>query len=153
MVSVSYLTGIITGTIGQDGTIDFDVAIDSATDLRHFVATIDDGANGPLSQKLIVAVDTPSGALVQVTPNGGIGASTFTDGSMSITNTGAAGEATIASVAIDLRGSIIPDATFDPNGVAGDTTPKCWDIRDPKNISLVSHYKGKKISSKGGFRV
>ena len=33
----------------------------------------------------------------------------------------------------------------------GDTTPKCWDIRDPKNISLVSQYKGKKISSKGGY--
>ena len=124
LVAVNYLTG----TIGAGGTVDFAVDIDTAAVLHHFVATIDDGANGPLSQKLIVAAtpgDAPGGALVEVTPNGGIGASTFTNGTMSITNTGGAGEASIASVSIDLRGSIIPDATFDPNGVAGDTTPKC----------------------------
>lgn len=33
----------------------------------------------------------------------------------------------------------------------GDTIPKCWDIRDPKNITLASRYQGKKISSKGGY--
>ena len=33
----------------------------------------------------------------------------------------------------------------------GSTNPKCWDLRDPKNISPVSRYKGKSISSKGGY--
>ncbi|MGA7758016.1 MAG: malectin domain-containing carbohydrate-binding protein, partial [Ilumatobacteraceae bacterium] len=121
VVAVDYLTG----TIGAGGTVDFEVAIDSAAVLHHFVATIDDGETGPLSEKLIVAVDSPSGAVVQVTPNSGIDASTFTNGTMSITNSGSVGDGNIASVEFDLRGSIIPDATFDPNGVAGDTVPKC----------------------------
>ena len=85
------------------------------------------GPTGRSASNLVIAADVPStaGALVEVTPGGGIGASTFSNGTMSITNTGSAGDPSIASVAIDLRGSIIPDATFDPNGVAGDTTPKC----------------------------
>ena len=121
LVAVEYLTGVI----GAGGSVEFPVGIDSAAVQYHFVASIDDGAHGPLTEQLIVVVDSPAGALVQVTPNEGIGASTFTNGTMSITNTGGAGDPEIASVVFDLRGSILPDATFDPNGVAGDTTPKC----------------------------
>ena len=44
---------------------------------------------------------------------------------ISVANTGAAGDAAISKVEFDVRGSLIPDATFDPLGTAGDTTKSC----------------------------
>ncbi len=55
---VSYQTGVISG-----GFVDFTVSQPDDTALYHYVATIDDGTNGPLSEILIIGigdVDTPT---------------------------------------------------------------------------------------------
>ena len=124
LVAVDYLTG----TIGAGGTLDFAVDIDDASVLHHFVATIDDGANGPVSQKLIVAVDTQAEALVQITPGGALDATTFGNSTITVSNTGPVDAPQITSVDFDLRGSLIPDATFDPVGAAGDAGTQCLEV-------------------------
>jgi hypothetical protein len=66
----------------------------------------------------------PSGttsADVTVNAGAGLSASTYTGGSMVITNTG---DEPISSVTIDLSESLIPDAVFDPQGTAGDDGAK-----------------------------
>jgi hypothetical protein len=65
--------------------------------------------------------DSVTSAEATVTPNGGIGASTYGGGSFSVTNTG---ETDLTSVSFDLSESAIPDAVFDPDGTAGDQTAK-----------------------------
>lgn len=61
------------------------------------------------------------GALVEVTPNSGLDASTYSGSSFQITNTSEAG-AQITSVSIDLSTAILPDIVFDPTGAGGDAT-------------------------------
>ena len=67
----------------------------------------------------------PAEILVQVTPGGPIGATTFGNSTISVTNQGAAGSPNVTGVAFDLSGSLIPDATFDPIGTAGDEGTQC----------------------------
>ena len=62
---------------------------------------------------------------MQVTPGGGIGATTFGNATITATNTGGLGAPSITKVEFDLRGSLIPDATFDPIGTAGDEGTQC----------------------------
>ena len=69
-------------------------------------------------------VDIPTanaGALVEITPDSGLGASTFTGSSFQITNTGEPG-VDITSISIDLSTAILPDMVFDPTGAGGDAT-------------------------------
>ena len=70
------------------------------------------------------AVGSPN-AFVSITPTGGINASGFNSNSHVITNDSAEG-VNIRSVSIDLRGSILPDMVFDPDGTAGDKAAKCF---------------------------
>jgi hypothetical protein len=56
-----------------------------------------------------------------VTPNKGIGASTYTDNSFSIANAGGS-TAQIAKITFDLRSAILPGMIFDPSGLGGDVT-------------------------------
>lgn len=63
-------------------------------------------------------------ALVQVTPDGGLGASTFGGGTMVVENVSPS-EIQITSVSIDLSTAIYPDMVFDPTGDAGDNGFKC----------------------------
>ncbi|MFK7847186.1 MAG: malectin domain-containing carbohydrate-binding protein [Rhodothermales bacterium] len=74
-------------------------------------------------------------ALVQVTPSsGGLGASTFTDGSIVIENT-SPGSSQIVSVAIDLSTALYPDMVFDPAGTAGDTAAKCLEPNSGADVT------------------
>lgn len=63
-------------------------------------------------------------ALIEVTPSGGLGASTYSNGSIQITNQSEPG-IKISGVSFLLRTAHLPDMVFDPNGLAGDTTAKC----------------------------
>jgi hypothetical protein len=62
-----------------------------------------------------------AGALIEITPGGGLGASTFSGSSFQITNTGEPG-VQITSFSIDLSTGILPDMVFDPTGAGGDAT-------------------------------
>ncbi len=64
-------------------------------------------------------------ALVQVTPEGGLGASTFNPGSIVIQNNSPGQSSQITSVSIDLSNALYPDMVFDPTGTAGDNGFKC----------------------------
>ena len=116
-----------TGTIGAGGFVDFPVTISNVTALYHYVAAIDDGgALGLLTDILIIAPPVPpADVLVQVTPGGPIGATTFGNASITVTNQGGPGAPDVTGVAFDLSGSLIPDATFDPIGTAGDEGTQC----------------------------
>jgi len=61
-------------------------------------------------------------ALVEITPDGALGASTFANGSFQITNQG---PAEILSISIDLSTGILPDMVFAPVGAGGDATSQC----------------------------
>ncbi|MEO0599781.1 MAG: hypothetical protein AAF126_26955, partial [Chloroflexota bacterium] len=63
-------------------------------------------------------------ALVEITPTGNLGASTFSASSFQITNNSTAG-ITIDSVTFDLSTGILPDMVFDPVGAGGDATASC----------------------------
>lgn len=85
------------------------------------------GPNAPLFSATWDAFDvfeapSQARALVQVTPAGGINASTFGANSISIENLSAS--ATITGVVFDTRTGLLPDVVFDPTGGAGDTTFK-----------------------------
>ncbi|MEO1058058.1 MAG: LamG-like jellyroll fold domain-containing protein, partial [Actinomycetota bacterium] len=60
-------------------------------------------------------------ALVEITPDSGLGASTFGGSSFQITNQSVAG-VTIEQVQFDLSTAILPDMVFDPTGAGGDAT-------------------------------
>ncbi|MEO0596619.1 MAG: immunoglobulin-like domain-containing protein, partial [Chloroflexota bacterium] len=70
-----------------------------------------------------VIVGVPS-ALVEITPDDGLGASTYSGSSFQITNNSTAG-ITIDSVTFDLSTGILPDMVFDPVGAGGDATSSC----------------------------
>ncbi len=119
-----------TGTIGAGGFVDFPVSVNNVSALYHYVAAIDDGgALGLLTDILIIAPPVPpTDVLVQVTPGGPIGATTFGNASITVTNQGGPGAPNVTGVAFDLSGSLIPDATFDPIGTAGDEGTQCLEV-------------------------
>lgn len=76
----------------------------------------------------IVSETPPSGApsaLVEITPGGGLGASTFGASSIQLTNT-STGNLQITSFTLDLSTGILPDMVFDPVGAGGDATASCF---------------------------
>ncbi|QIO24603.1 malectin domain-containing carbohydrate-binding protein [Haloarcula sp. JP-L23] len=93
-----------------DGQLDID-----------FEATYDNAKISAIKVTEVEPAPTGTSADVTVTENGGVDASTYSGGSFSVTNTG---DDNISSVQIDLSESAIPDAVFDPNGTAGDSTAK-----------------------------
>jgi len=131
--AVAYLEG----TIGAAGTVDFVVDIADSAVLYTFLATIDAGANGSTSDKLIVTVQSPAAALVQVTPGGSIDATTFGDAKITLTNNGDVNAPAIESITFDLRGSLIPDVTFDPVGTAGDEGTQCLAVSSEGGTGFV----------------
>ena len=102
--------------------IDPSASLNSAANWQ--ASAIDGGTPGVLSVEPAV----PGTAQVTITPSSSIGASTYGNSTFTIANTGAVGDANITKVEFDLRGSLIPDATFDPLGTAGDTTENCLDV-------------------------
>jgi hypothetical protein len=117
-------------TVGPDGTVAVPVTLTESSDvggLNYLVAAVAD-ADGPGQSSNVVVLELadpapsgPSAATLTVTQNGGLAASTYGGGSFAIENTG---QTAIESVTIDLSGSLIPDAAFDPDGTAGDAISK-----------------------------
>jgi hypothetical protein len=67
----------------------------------------------------------PGEAFIEVTPTGGINASTFNSSAFRLRNDSEFGGPRIASIRLNLASSIFPDIVFDPVGAAGDATAKC----------------------------
>ena len=129
---------LYTATIGAGGTVDVPITLLQT-------ASGDGTPDGGLNQIVAVsslapyAVDTQvsqtsnvvtlalgaGAALVEITPSGGLGASTFGDDSFQITNTSVGG-IMIDSVEIDLGTAVLPDMVFDPTGAGGDATAGCF---------------------------
>ncbi|SFR48966.1 Galactose oxidase, central domain [Robiginitalea myxolifaciens] len=113
---------VLTQTPGAPGTPD--------GGLNHFIAvTTEPGGGNSLASNVIVleydpdAVVAPA-AIVEITPDGDLGASTYSNNSFQITNT-ATGGLQITNVTIDLSTGILPDMVFDPVGAGGDATASC----------------------------
>ena len=68
---------------------------------------------------------TSAEAFVAITQGGGINASTFGNGSFIVTNNSTNGEK-ITRVRFDLSTAAMPDMVYDPDGIAGDLTAKCF---------------------------
>ncbi|NRB49880.1 MAG: putative Ig domain-containing protein [Saprospiraceae bacterium] len=64
-------------------------------------------------------------ALVEITPGGNLGASTFGGSSIQLTNT-STGNLQITSFTLDLSTGILPDMVFDPVGAGGDDVASCF---------------------------
>ncbi|MEM7572344.1 MAG: malectin domain-containing carbohydrate-binding protein [Bacteroidota bacterium] len=67
-------------------------------------------------------IDDMASATITVNPGAGIGASTFGNGSFTITNDG---DVNISQVSFNLSTSVLPESVFDPVGLAGDALAKC----------------------------
>jgi hypothetical protein len=63
-------------------------------------------------------------AFVQITPSGGINASTFNANGYTIRNDSPSGQS-ITQARIEFAGTLLPDLVFDPAGTAGDTAANC----------------------------
>ena len=72
--------------------------------------------------------DTPAtgnpAALIEITPGGPLGASTYGTSSLQLTNT-STGNVQITGITIDISTGIMPDNVFDPLGTGGDATASC----------------------------
>ena len=119
---VAQIPVVLTQTAGTPGTPD--------GGLNHFIAvtTATGGLNGVASNVIVLELDPDAvfgpSALVEVTPDGSLDASTFASNSFQITNTSTGG-LQITSVSIDLSTGILPDMVFDPIGAGGDATASC----------------------------
>jgi hypothetical protein len=82
-------------------------------------------------------------ALLEITPSGGINASTYNSGAFIITNASNS-TARINQVVIDLRTAAFPDMVFDPFGTAGDLVAK--DVTIDSNPGVVG-FTGHSYSS------
>lgn len=91
-------------------------------------------------------------ALVQVTPAGGINASTFGNDSFIIENLATA--AGITSVTFDVSTALLPDVVFDPDGTAGDGTFKDFTVTTESggdsDVGVTGHTFGAALD--GGFQ-
>ncbi len=99
--------------------------------LNHFIA-VTNGLNGEnsIASNTIVLEFDPSAiigpnVLIEMTPDGDLDTSTFTAGSLQISNN-SSGALQITNVTIDLSTAVLPDMIFDPVGNGGDATAKCF---------------------------
>lgn len=116
--------------IGSNGTVDIalNLADNASGEIYTVVAVknrVDDGFCGVgtcnTSDVWRLKVGEPE-ALVEITPGGNLGASTFGGSSFQITNNG---DVDITSITFDLSTGILPDMVFDPVGAGGDATSNC----------------------------
>ncbi len=114
---------VLTQTPGATGTPD--------GGLNHFIA-VTNGANGEnsIASNVIVLEFDPNAiigpnVLIEMTPDGDLDTSTFTGGSLQISNN-SSGALQITNVTIDLSTAVLPDMVFDPVGNGGDATAKCF---------------------------
>lgn len=93
---------------------------------------------------------SPYEALLQITPSGGINASTFNTDSFILRNSAANGQR-IATVRIDLSTAVFPNMIFDPFGEGGDTLAKDLKVDYKGGAGFSRHsYEGE---HGGGFDV
>ena len=127
---------------------------------REAVITVThSGNNAPVKIPLTALGQTASTAqaVLTVTPDTTINASTYVPNSFRLVNT-SGGTQKIQSVLIDLRTMALPDIVFDPNGTAGDKTAKGLHIDAASGISIAgssyllphhSGYQGLQINFNG----
>ncbi len=117
-LSIDAGTGLISGTVdtgassGSPYSVEVTVSDGDLSDSTTFSWTV----TSPPSSN--------ASAHVEITPTGGIDASTYSADGFQITNTSDAG-VMIESISFDLSTAMLPDIVFDPNGTAGDATGKC----------------------------
>ncbi|ETX13162.1 hypothetical protein OCH239_13095 [Roseivivax halodurans JCM 10272] len=130
------LTGTVTIAAGQSSVqIDIDVLDDDVFEgdetVEITLTGVTEGDDNidiatPSASLDIVENEAPalSGGALQlvVTPGAGLDASTFSNGSFTLTNTSTDADIKITSVSIDLSTGILPDMVFDPTGSGGDAT-------------------------------
>ncbi|WP_440006077.1 malectin domain-containing carbohydrate-binding protein [Halomicrococcus sp. SG-WS-1] len=107
-------------------TIDFQ-EIQRLNTLWQTDATVGDGSGG--------GDQSTGSALVEITPDSGLEATTYGQGSYQVTNTG---EKNITSVSFDLSSATLPDMVFDPQGTAGDPTGEGLNIVDEGGTGIVT---------------
>lgn len=106
--------GILTVSFSETTVGTADITVRATNTIDNFVEDV-----------FTVTVEGGLGkALVQITPIGDLGQSTFNGGSLVIQNNSSDG-VQITSVTIDLSNSLFPDMVWDPNGEAGDSGAKC----------------------------
>lgn len=100
--------------------------------LNHFIAVVNgpNGENSIASNVIVLEFDPDAiigpAVLIEMTPDGDLDTSTFTAGSMQITNN-SSGALQITNMTIDLSTAVLPDMVFDPLGNGGDATAKCFE--------------------------
>ncbi len=120
-----------TFTDNGDGTASFSWLTDF-NDAGAYTATVtaNDGVNDAVTESFTIIINdvtTNPVALVEITPNGNLGASTFSGNGFQITNQSTGVQ--ITQVSIDLSTGILPDMVFDPLGDGGDESAKCVDVQ------------------------
>jgi hypothetical protein len=100
----------------DNGTYEIALADGEVADLNGNTA-----AASPLGTFEVDLSPAAASALIEVTPDAGLGGSTFGGSSFQVTNTSEAG-VQITSVVFDLSSGILPDMVFDPTGSGGDAT-------------------------------
>jgi hypothetical protein len=130
-VTLSKTSGpdFVTLTDNGDGTGTLDIAPQSG-DAGSYTVTVEaaDGNGGTATESFQLTVEAASStasADIAITPDSGIGASTFGGGSFQVTNTG---EQQISSVTFDLSTASMPDMVWDPQGTAGDQGAKGFQV-------------------------
>jgi len=83
-------------------------------------------------------------ALVEITPDSGLEATTYGSGTYQVTNTG---EKNITSVSFDLSTASYPDMVFDPQGTAGDPTGEGLNIVDEGGTGITTAEGGSEAFS------
>ncbi|WP_374688514.1 hypothetical protein [Promineifilum sp.] len=102
--------------------------------------------------RALAPTQTPSNAaaLLTITPNAAINASTFNSGSFIVENQSLSGQR-LTQLRIDLGTAILPDVVFDPHGKAGDTVAK--DVaRDQESGMSLSGWSYE-VAHDGGYEV
>jgi hypothetical protein len=93
---------------------------------------------------------SPYDVLVQITPDGGINASTFNKGSFILRNN-STNDQRITQVQFDLSTAVFPDMVFDPYGQGGDTLAKDLKVDRSGGTNFAGHsYDG---PHGGGFDI
>lgn len=98
----------------------------------NVTVTVTDACDPPAGSSVnfawLVSETPPTGdpsALIEITPDGALEASTFGASSIQLTNT-STGNLQITSVSLDLSTGILPDMVFDPVGIGGDAVASCF---------------------------
>jgi len=119
----AFIPVVLTQTPGGSGTPD--------GGLNHFIAVVNgpNGENSIASNVIVLEFDPDAvigpAVLIEMTPDADLDTSTFTAGSLQITNN-SSGALQITNVTIDLSTAVLPDMIFDPVGNGGDATAKCF---------------------------